>query len=311
MLTTEQLAIRKQGITGSEIAAIIGISPYSSPLEVWARKLGLIEDVQPSEAMDRGTYLERGIRDWYAAKTGATVTEVGTLVHPDHPLVIATPDGRAVKGDDARALEIKAPTIWTMRQWGEPGGDDIPDHYIPQATWEAACLGLPRTDVAADLGDRLGIWTVDFDPALFAMLLERAEKFWRDHILTRIAPEAQGLPGEDTVIKALYPSSKTTEQVAADEALCEMVGKFRAAKEALETAEQECDGWKNRLKQAIGNKAGISGPFGRIDYKNNKPSIKTDWEAVARELSAPDVIIAKHTTEKPGARPFKPYWKKG
>ena len=115
MLTNEQLAIRKTGITGSEIAAVAGLSPYESPLTVWARKLDLVDD-DSSAVMERGTYLEEGIRSWYCAKTGANVAIVGTMVHPDNPIIIATPDGIAYRGDERRALEIKAPTWRTFGQ---------------------------------------------------------------------------------------------------------------------------------------------------------------------------------------------------
>ena len=39
-------------------------------------------------------------------------------------------------------------------------------------------------------------------------------------------------------------------------------------------------------------------------WKNNKDSIKTDWEAVAKALQAPADLIAEHTTTKPGNRPL-------
>lgn len=311
MLTKDQLELRKNGITGSEIAAVAGLSPYAGPLDIWARKLGLVEEQAASPVMDRGTYLERGIRDWYEATTGATVVAVGTKIHPAHPLVIATPDGHSFRqGGDERALEIKAPTYRTMHQWGEEGTDQIPQHYIPQCIWEAAVLGLSRTDVAADLGDHLGLWVVEFDADLFGLLVERAEKFWRDHILTRIAPPAEGKSGEIDTLKALFPRSVTADYVEADADSESIITLYRDTCDHIAALESARDEAKARLMQTIGDKAGIRGPFGRIDYKSNQASIKTDWEAVARELSAPDPLIAKYTQEKTGARPFRAYWNK-
>lgn len=311
MLTPEQLEIRSRGITGSEIAAIAGLSPYDGPLEVWAKKLGLVED-ENSAVMDRGTYLERGIRDWYCAKTGATVTDVGTVVHPSHPLVIATPDGIADLGNgNVRGLEIKAPTWRTFRNWGYEGTDNIPEWYIPQCTWEAAVLGIPLVDVAADLGDHLGIWTVKFDEELFGRLREIAEKFWRDYVVTKVAPPAQGFPHEAETLKKVFPRANTDEYLEADDDLSALVSEYRFAKAKRDEYGRIFETYENRLRQAIGDKAGIRGDFGRVDYKNNKPWLVINWQAIARELKADAELIARHITVKPGARPLRGYFKKG
>jgi hypothetical protein len=37
-------------------------------------------------------------------------------------------------------------------------------------------------------------------------------------------------------------------------------------------------------------------------WKQNKPSRRTDWKALAAELNPPQELVERHTTEKPGAR---------
>jgi len=183
MLTDEQKELRKHHVTGTDIARILNLSPYGGPLTVWGEKLGLLESVEPTEAMERGTYLERGILDWYAAKTGAKLRMPGTVVHRKYPLIAATPDAIAVYGlSEYRAVDAKAPTPWTQRQWGEDGSDDIPEHYIPQAIFESAVAETTQTDVTADIGTALRIYPVKYDDELFQIFREAAEKFWRHHV---------------------------------------------------------------------------------------------------------------------------------
>ena len=43
---TEWLALRTDTIGASEIAAILGVHPWLSPYELWARKSGLLPDVR-------------------------------------------------------------------------------------------------------------------------------------------------------------------------------------------------------------------------------------------------------------------------
>ncbi len=56
-------------------------------------------------------------------------------------------------------------------------------------------------------------------------------------------------------------------------------------------------------RNAIGEKAGIAGQGWSATWKQNKPSLKTDWKEVATKID-PKVVEAA-TREVPGARVFK------
>lgn len=74
----------------------------------------------------------------------------------------------------------------------------------------------------------------------------------------------------------------------------------------LEFAEDEKENLVIQLKAAIGDSEGlISDYVGKITWRNNKDSNKTNWQAIARALNAPTTIIAQHTETTPGARVFK------
>ena len=38
-------AERRKGVGGSDVAAIMGMSPYKSPYEVWAEKTGVVQNI--------------------------------------------------------------------------------------------------------------------------------------------------------------------------------------------------------------------------------------------------------------------------
>jgi len=309
MLTSEQIERRKHHITGTDIARILNISPFGGPLTVWGEKLGLLPATEPNEAMERGTYLESGILDWYVAITGAKLRKPGTIIHRKYPLIAATPDAVAVFGlSEYRAVEAKAPTPWTQRQWGKDGSDDIPQHYIPQAIFVAAVTETARTDIPADIGTALRIYPVMYDEELFQIFREASEKFWRDYVETKIPPPAG--PADVNTIKQLHPTARIKDYVEADEILSNTIDDYHRQIETLKHSEQDLDKIKAVLIQTIGDKSGIKGSFGRIDYKNNMPSSVIEWQLIARELNASQALIAKHTILKPGARPFKVFWKK-
>ena len=86
----EWLRYRKQGIGGSDVAAILGISKWNSAISLWLNKTNQTEDdTQENEAMEWGTIMESVIRNHFAKVTGKTVVEVHAMLqHPDYPFMM-------------------------------------------------------------------------------------------------------------------------------------------------------------------------------------------------------------------------------
>ena len=66
----EWLKARKTGIGGSDIAAILGLSPYRTPVDVWAEKTGRATAQDETLQMRFGRYAEEFVAREYTAKTG-------------------------------------------------------------------------------------------------------------------------------------------------------------------------------------------------------------------------------------------------
>lgn len=89
----EWLQGRRKGIGGSDVAAVLGISPYKTPLDVWNDKLGLPEDHEPSEAAYWGTTLEDTVAKEFQKRTGYKVQRVDhQFQDPENPWMIANID---------------------------------------------------------------------------------------------------------------------------------------------------------------------------------------------------------------------------
>lgn len=305
MLTAEQQVERRKGIGGSEIAAVAGLSPYAGPLEVFLSKMGEAPEVDGFN-VERGTYLGPALARWYAKRTGRAVTHLGrqekTLRHPAHEIVVATPDGQVHESTKASKviapLEAKAPHWMTAQQWGPPGTDEIPDHHVPQTQWEAAVLDADSAEVAALISGDLQIYTVPFDPELFAALVDVAERFWRDHIVTGKAPDVDGSESARRWLEKQHPRA-ARDLIEATEDAEAHARAYIEASDAAKEAETAKNYHGNRLRQLIGDHDGIDGV---VTWRNNKASKRIDWEAVAREAGANDDLIAQHTITKPGPR---------
>ena len=306
-------ALRRQGITGSEIAAVAGVSRYSGPLDVWSRKLGLVPELEQTADMLRGHRLEPALCDWAAEVVGLYPVDVGTLQCPTMPLVIASPDRllfqRRADDDDPRemrpveALEVKAPAR-TMHLWTDPEDDPlgIDPQYLPQVTWEMLAAEVQRVTVAALCYGQLWVYRLTLDPELAGLLVQAAERFWRDHILTRIPPEPT-MGADAEVLRRLYPAEKAPLMPWPDGRPDDVITRWSDLDATAKAAQEEADRAKAQVMAEVGEAAGMERPgLWRITWKANKASRKTDWEAVAMGAHAPPGLIEEHTIEKPGAR---------
>lgn len=71
--TDEWFEARTRLVGASEVAAILGLSPFESAAEVWGRKKGLLPPVQVTEQMRRGQALEAGVARMFTEETGIEV----------------------------------------------------------------------------------------------------------------------------------------------------------------------------------------------------------------------------------------------
>jgi putative phage-type endonuclease len=195
----EWLAARRSGIGGSDAAAVLGLSRWRSPLDVYLDKTGEAGDPEDTPAMYWGRRLERVILEAYVEQTGLAVdAPVGVyrlLRSSERPWQLYSPDAMA----DDRLVEIK--TARTSEGWGEPGTDEVPDDYAIQVQHGMAVTGLQRCDVAVLIGGSdFRVYTVERDDALIAHLIAAEAAFWarverRDPPPPRTYTEAQRLWG--------------------------------------------------------------------------------------------------------------------
>lgn len=310
-LTPEQLELRKKGIGGSEIAAICGLNKYMGPVDVWRAKCDPTYVVSISAPMERGVYLEDGIANWYAARTGAKLHRTGTLVHPSISLVRCTPDRIAEFPESSVDVSIKSPGPFTQDEWGEPGTDQVPEAYFVQVQWELIILealyDIRRAHVVAPLDNDLDVYNVLADADTQGHLIEEAQRFWRDHVVTQTPPPVDGFAGSTEWVKSRFPRNTDGMAQATVEAN-ELMGRLQAVRDLKRAAKTEEESITNRLKELCGFHEGIAGDGWHITWRNVRPGYAVDWEAVANELGAPRDIVQKHTRITEGSRRFWPTW---
>lgn len=146
------LATRRVGISASEIATVLGISPWDSSFNLyWAKTLGW--DGDETELMRTGSHLENAIADWWADNhdphENLDIRGTGLYASSERPWQLATPDRRLCHADkDVALLECKW-VSYSWDGWGEPGTDEIPAHYRAQVQQQMDVMEVDQTYIAA------------------------------------------------------------------------------------------------------------------------------------------------------------------
>lgn len=300
--------LRRQGIGGSDIAAVMGINPYRSPHDVWMEKVGVTElsDEAPSEAAYWGQQVEDILCDEYARREQVCLHQLpppGIILHPRDQWIMGSPD-RFV-GDAARiGMDAKMAGLRQSYRWGPEGTDIVPEEYLLQAQWYMLITEAERWDLAVLLGQQFRIYRVAPHTSLQQMLVTEAGRFWFDHVLPKVPPPVDHSAGAARMIRALYPSEQDAFRGATEEEI-QLANLLRASQQALESVERSHEALRNQLCQKIGLSVGLMGPGFRLSWKRTKDIEKTDWKAVAEEMHAPESVIERHTERVNGVRRFR------
>lgn len=274
--TEQWLNERRKGIGGSDCAAICGVSPYRTPLQVWHDKRGEEERKPDTDAMLWGRLLEAPVRQRYADVTGRNVRIPETILHNEtRSYMLANIDGFT---DDKRGVEIK--TTASAKDWGEPGTDEIPLPYIFQVQHYMVVTGLEVFDVPVLIGGRdFRIYEVPADKELQAMIVEREAEFWR-MVQEAIPPDPINY---DDVVRR-YRQSQPKSLMAPLEIegqVCRLKSLREQIKE-LEAFEQEA---KTAILSVMGEHDTLVAPDGSVlcTWKSGKPAKRLDIATLQRE----------------------------
>ena len=242
----EWLKLRQQGLGGSDAAAALGLSPWTSPVALWYSKVDPIKDDDDNEWFEWGRRLEIPISQAFAAKAGVQVTYLPQMLRSTlHPFMLANIDGFV--GADA-ILEIKNVGQHNAHEWA----DGPPLHYRMQGQHYLAVTGKARVHFAALLGGQKMItYEVERDDELIENMIAGEEKFWTLVQLKRM-PDIDGTESTTKALKAHFAEPER-EIVEVDEAFVELVNEHRVAKTVLKIAETKVDEIENRMKMRIGD----------------------------------------------------------
>lgn len=250
--TPDWHAARANGIGGSEIAAVMGLSPYESRFSLWHRKKGLIGPVEESPQMRWGKKHEPTICAEFAElHPDAGVVPSPTFAAAGRPWQIANPDRLLVGTKPATSRPealLEAKTAYDDEGWGEEGTDQIPVWYRAQCLWYLDVLGVDRCHIAVLIGTcDYREYVVEYDLADALRMRDAAVEFMR----TLAANERPDIDGHSATYQAIREIPEGLDPVDV-EIPTELRDRFHAAQDQAWLAEDELTACKGELLDHIG-----------------------------------------------------------
>jgi putative phage-type endonuclease len=303
---------RPFGIGGSDIGAILGLSPYKTAFQVWSEKVDQYSQASRDALHLRfGQHIEPFIALEYEKATGSKTAEhQQILIHPKYPFFYGHIDRFVLTEGGAQPvvegqvtcstiLECKSASIFNRHEWGEPGTDEIPPAYHAQCAWYMAITDCSRVEVAVLLGNQdFRIYVVNRDLELETRLIERALDFWQNHVLCKQAPK----PATEADIRSLYSQEDPEMEISADESLLETLFSYEKTNSQANAITTKCEALKHQILIRMADAEKIT-HNGKVvaTWKSSKGTRRLDTKALSQ--AHPD-LADKFSFQAPGSRRF-------
>lgn len=244
------LAERRTCIGASDSPSILG-EGYTSALDIWCHKTGLIpDDTETTDSLEIGLALQPAIAEIARHKTGLQIDEANFEVvrHPEYPWLGASLDGVAlcpVRGPGV--AELKNVGSYNAADWKEPGG---PLAFQIQVQHQLMVTGYDWGLLFALIGGNKPVWhIVTRNEPFIGALKNTLTEFWA-RVLAKEPPPPDESESARKALAALYPfdSGETVELPA--EAV-DWDQRLATVKEQLSALGEEKAQLENNLRAAI------------------------------------------------------------
>ena len=298
---------RTKGIGGSDVATVLGLNPYKTPLSLWEEKTGKTEGSPAGEAAYWGTTLEDVVAKEFSKRTGMKIQRVNFLLSTGENgwmrgnidrAIVNEQIAKTVRVNKPVGLECKTANAFMADKWGPSqeaeivSGNVVTEHQIPlyyetQIQWYMAVTGIKKFYVAVLIGGQdFRMYEVRRDEDVIKAIVEKCHAFWFKKVLADVPPD----PINADDIKKLY-ARDDGEMVEASNDEAADIGELRTIRERIKELQDQEKAVANRVILAIGEKSGLliggekavtykaqnSSRFASTAFKKEHPDLYRDF----------------------------------
>lgn len=299
---------REKGIGSSEVATILGLNPWETPLQLWRRKVGIDPPKPENFAMKAGHYLEDAVSRFYADETGKEIIKASAgdwlIANTEKPFLRVSPDrtywipGRPKSDRNKGILECKTTQMEIDR-------DNPPQHWFCQLQYQMGVAELEQGALAwLTMGRNFDYRDFTFDKEFYLWMVEEVEKFWTDNIMGGKEPDPVNV--EDILLR--NPRHTPDKMIEADAEIIEACRQLKILKADAKDIDAQAKELEDKIKMYFGDAEAITAPGGTPA----KPIVLATWKAAKssrkfneKEFAAsePD-MYEKYLFNVPGTRRF-------
>ncbi len=194
------LSYRRLGIGGSDVAAIMGVSPFATIRDLYNDKVGILPLIEEEEsnwvAKEVGHRLEDLVAEIFSKKTGLTVFPVRKMFrHPLYPFMQADVDYFIIFPDGSYGiLECKTCNYNARDKWAD---DAIPINYQYQVRHYLAVMNMQKAYIACLYGNNENEFVyrlIERDMIEEEEIISQEEYFWKEYVEKMVEPPYTGKP---------------------------------------------------------------------------------------------------------------------
>ena len=259
---------RKKGIGSSEVGAILGVSRFSTPMKVWAKKVGLVPPEDESPVMKAGHELEPAVAHWFATCERVTIITQSEgdwlAVDNEKPYLRVSPDrlfyylDEPMTADNLSILECKSTSMKVDR-------DSIPESWYWQVQYQMGVMGIRRSVVAwlSCYGGRFNFdyREIPFNAEHYDAAKAVLERFWEYNVLQRQQPD-KVLSQEDALLK--WPRPQEGSSLVADERMCALVEEYNRLDAEVKRHEKRQEEISLEIRTAMEDKESLEDGNGEV-----------------------------------------------
>jgi len=269
---------RKLGIGGSDIAPIMGLSPYSTPLDVYRDKMNpAVIYEEESEDLKRGARVEKYILQEYCEVNNCSLEiNLAPVIDLKYPFMRGNIDAKVV-GENVivEAKSTKSP----IAKWEE----GIPEYYRTQVAYYAMLSNAERVDVPVLFSNwQYACFTYWRDYEYEARIKKAVIDFWNNHILAGIPPE----PSTPAELQEVYPKLETAKTIKADSDIREKINIWQEAAIRRRELEKQEEKLKIEIQNFMGDASVLDAGFCKVTLKERTMS---RFDAGALKEAMPDL----------------------
>jgi putative phage-type endonuclease len=317
-------ASRSGGIGGTDASAILGLSPWKRPIDIYAGKVNPQDQPElDKECLYWGSAMEPLVRGRYAERFGVAVTAPAdlaaifpksrpwrdsTLIEGRESWMLGAPDGWIPSVHCG--LEIKCASR-KSDDWGPEGSDEVPAHYLVQASWYAAVCDAKGWNFGVLFsGNTLAQYHINRDLDLERDMIEACRSFWFDNVLKRVEPAIDESESYGRYLARKF-SLNTGKALQPTPDILHWTSEMKSADDAEKEAAEQKQLANNHLRALIGDAQKCVTLLGTVGWVRPEEKDVTDYAAVGEEVGPlhPE-IVKKHTKPKQGTAYLRAWWKK-